>query len=181
MKSSHSAHERQQLHENKRQQSKVCSKTERTQRQQKQKAPQSGGNNKEQKYIGPGKGAGDTPGTAEEVTEKDKSTVSYLLATGWSCWLGKKAQHCQKRKLLCSCWVGKGEVGSQEVRASPLCTEQSRSCPSPQPQAWVASDESALQCCYWEYICNVEFRWESNKEHKENILVPLINCFLDYI
>lgn len=38
------------------------------------------------------------------------------------------------------------------------------------------NDKSELQCC-GECICSAEFRWESNEKHKENILIPLINCF----
>lgn len=41
-------------------------------------------------------------------------------------------------------------------------------------------DKSELNCCQ-ECIFNVEFRWESNEKQEENILVPLINCFLYYI
>lgn len=99
----------------------------------------------------------------EEVIEKDKSTVSYMSATGWSCWLGKKAQHYQKES--CRVAVGLGRE-SWACRGQGLHPVQSAGQPLPFATApnLVVSDESELKCCQ-ECTCNVEFRWESNKKH----------------
>jgi len=45
----------------------------------------------------------------EEVIQKDKSTVSYSSATGWSRWLGKKHRTARKKAAKWPLgWGGKG-------------------------------------------------------------------------